>query len=67
MASPQIARLVFTVAPCEGGWTVEKDGLQTNRLANKEEALACAARLARAQQDQGQACRVIVTGDIGYF
>ena len=65
--SASLNRLVFTVAPCEGGWSVAQDGERTWRGASKDEALAQAAKQMRVQHDRGQPCQIRVTGDPGYF
>ena len=60
-------RTTFTVAPVEGGWAVEQDGVYSDRCVTKDEAMAAANKRARAAHDDGRACQVRVTGEMGYF
>ena len=60
-------RTTFTVAPHNGGWAVEEGGVFSSRCVTKDEAMAEANKRARAAHDDGRACQVRVTGEIGYF
>jgi hypothetical protein len=56
-------RTVFTVSPHDGGWAVEHDGMVIERSPDKEVAKAAANKRARAAQDAGQPCKVLVWGE----
>ncbi len=60
-------RLVFTVAPYQGGWAVEHDGAYSDASSSKEEVKAAANKRARASQDSGHPCQVRVSGEGGFF
>jgi hypothetical protein len=61
------ARLIYTVAPYQGGWAVEHDGAYTDASTSKEEVKAAANKRARASQDAGHPCQVRVSGEGGFF
>lgn len=56
-------RTIFTVSPHDGGWAVEHDGLYTDLSRDKEVAKAAANKRARAAQDAGRPCKVLVWGE----
>lgn len=60
-------RAVLTVIRNDGWWAVEFDGQVFGRSPDKEVAKAAANKRARQLQDNGQACQVRVTGELGYF
>jgi hypothetical protein len=63
----RIERLTFTVARHEGRWAVEHDGHYSDHTPDKEVAKASANKRARASQDAGRACQVLVHGENGFF
>lgn len=56
-------RTIFTVSPHEGGWAVEHEGLFTDHSRDKEVVKAAANKRARAAQDSGRPCKVLVWGE----
>jgi hypothetical protein len=60
-------RAILTVLRHAGSWVVEHDGEHFGHSPDKEIAKAAANKLARQMQDNGRACQVRVTGDLGYF
>jgi len=59
-------RTVLTVVRHDGAWAVEHDGQMFGRSLDKEVAKAAANKRARQLQDEGQACRVAVNGELGF-
>lgn len=59
---PPIERIVFSVAPYQGGWAVESEGAYFDPSDSKEEAEASAHRRARACLDAGRPSSVQVRG-----
>ena len=60
-------REIFTIAPYLGGWAVEHDGQFHDASPNKDEVRAAAHKRARAAQDAGRPCQVVVSGESGFF
>lgn len=60
-------RLTFTVSRHDGHWAVEHAGHYSDHSADKEIAKAAANKRARASQDAGKPCQVLVHGENGFF
>jgi len=60
-------RAVLTVIRRDEAWAVEFEGEVFGQSPDKEVAKATANKRARQLQDQGQACQVRVSGEIGFF
>lgn len=60
-------RLTFTVSRHDGRWAVEHDGEYSDHSSDKEVAKAAANKRARASQDAGRPCQVLVHGENGFF
>ena len=60
-------RAILTVLRHAGSWVVEHDGELFGQSPDKEIAKAFANKRARQMQDNGRACQVRVSGDLGFF
>jgi hypothetical protein len=67
MKPPMMPREVFEVVLDGGAWSVEHDGVRSDRTVHKAEAVASATKLARAHSLQGHLTQVRVEGETGYF
>lgn len=60
-------RTLLSVVRHNGVWAVEHAGEHFGHARDKEVVKAAANKYARAMQDEGQACRVRVFGELGFF
>lgn len=67
MKPPMMPRMVFQVVLDSGVWSVEHDGLRSDRTIYKAEAVASATKLARALSLRGHLTQVKIEGETGYF
>ncbi len=67
MRIPMAPRSIFEVVQTDGGWSVEHEGVVTDRTLYKAEAVASASKLARVASLQGQLSQVRIAGETGYF
>jgi Uncharacterized protein conserved in bacteria (DUF2188) len=66
-SSKGLDRLTFTVARHDGRWAVEHGGEFSDHSSDKEVAKAAANKRARASQDAGRPCQVLVHGEHGFY
>ncbi len=67
MKPPMIQPLIFQVVQTDGAWSVEHEGVLSDRTIYKAEAMASATKLARATSLRGQPAQVRIEGETGYF
>ena len=60
-------RYTLTIRPHDGGWAVVHEGACLDQAETKDEARAAANKRARAAQDAGRPCQVVVLGEPGFF
>ncbi len=67
MKPAMMQRSIFKVVQSQGGWSVEHDGVLSDRTVHKAEAVASATKLARALSLRGCLTQVRIQGETGYF
>lgn len=67
MKPPMATLSIFKVVENDGAWSVEHDGVLSDRTIYKAEAVASATKLARGAALQGQLTQVRIAGETGYF
>jgi hypothetical protein len=66
MSFPNLTRAIFTLTPRADGWAVEHDGRFHDQSKNRDEAMAGAARRARASNEAGRPAQIRIAGEPGF-
>lgn len=67
MKPAMMQRSIFQVVQTQDAWSVEHEGVLSERTIHKAEAVASATKLARALSLRGRLTQVRIQGEAGYF